>query len=261
VVDQRIQPDILITSPDDGTDVPATVIEVRGTSNSDPADGNASVRIRATGTGFDSGYIAATDTSASGRFTTWAANLDLGGQEGNMITITAELRLDGTTADPDATDQVRVSVAATGGGGCDPRTIGFWRQQADQTEAAKFTPGEYEQLAERASQRSEGYFGGAAAVSAALRQGGDAGPLARAERQYAALLLNFAAHDLSGSMSYTTGLDPATTLDPEVYDTATVGDTAGQAASWVRSQLPSGDLGGANEIADSINNRQGLVCE
>lgn len=261
VVDQRIQPDILITSPDDGTDVPATVIEVRGTSNSDPADGNASVRIRATGTGFDSGYIAATDTSASGRFTTWSANLDLDGQEGNTITVTAELRLDGTTADPDATDQVRVSVVATGGGGCDPRTIGFWRQQADQTEAAKFAPGEYQQLAERAAQRSEGYFGGAAAVTAALRQDGNAGPLPRAERQYAGLLLNFAAHDLSGNMSYTTGLDPATVLDPAVYDTTTVGNTAGQAASWVRSQLPSGDLGGSNEIADSINNGQGLVCE
>lgn len=43
-------------------------------------------------------------------------------------------------------------------------------------------------------------------------------------------------------------------------DTATVGETAGEAASWSRAQLPGGDVGGANEVSDAINNGQGLLC-
>ena len=61
-------------------------------------------------------------------------------------------------------------------------------------------------------------------------------------------------------MSYQAGLSGSEALDPSVYDTATVGPTVDTAEAWIRSQLPNGNLGGANEVADAINNGIGLIC-
>lgn len=154
-----------------------------------------------------------------------------------------------------------------GAAGCTPQGVGFWRQQARQDRSAKFTQAEYDTLAERAAALSESssgirYFASGASVTAALITNpiGSEGAEQRAARQYAALLLNFAAYELSSSMSYRTGLNPDTLLDGAVYNTLVVGDTAGEAAAWIRSQLPDGDLGKANRIGDQINSGQGLIC-
>ncbi len=112
VAESTTEPSIVLVAPDDNTEVPASLIEVRGISNSDASDGTASVRIRATDPGFDSGFIDAADTSVSGRFTTWAADLNLDGLGGRTVTIVSELRLNGTTA---ATDEVQVTVKAPAG--------------------------------------------------------------------------------------------------------------------------------------------------
>ncbi len=162
-----------------------------------------------------------------------------------------------------ATHSISVTVPPPPGGGgatCAGRSMGFWRQQFGGSSAAKFTAAEAGQLADYAAGNSDGYFENRDELVAALNAAGNAGAEARAARQYAALLLNLAGGDLSGGMSYQAGLSGSEALDPSVYDTATVGSTVDQAADWVRAQLPNGNLGGANEVADAINNGDGLIC-
>ena len=60
-------------------------------------------------------------------------------------------------------------------------------------------------------------------------------------------------------MSCQAGLTGAVLLDPSVCSTAEVGTNGEQATNWDRAQLPSGNLSDANEVADAINNSQGLV--
>ncbi|MGI8791925.1 MAG: Ig-like domain-containing protein [Acidimicrobiales bacterium] len=174
---------------------------------------------------------------------TYVASDGNGGSDEATVTITV-------TASPD--DQ---------GSSCDAHSKGFWKQQATQSNAAKFTAAEYNTLASRAAQRSKGLFKKGTDVTTALLQTGNS-VRPHAERQVAALLLSFAAHDLSGSMSYTTGLSPDAGLDPSVYpDSATYGTTAGSAANWAIDAVKTGqNLGQANEVTDSINNSQCLVC-
>ncbi len=145
---------------------------------------------------------------------------------------------------------------------CKTRTIGFWRRQFSDNEGSqKFTDGEADTLAFHAAGLSDGYFAGKDDLLAALFAGGDEGPERRAARQFAGLLLNLAAGDLSAGMSYPVGLSGNERLDPAVYDTAVVGQTVNEAKTWIRSQLPDGNLGGANEVADAINNGHGLICD
>ena len=80
-----------------------------------------------------------------------------------------------------------------------------------------------------------------------------------AARQFAALLLNLAAGDLSDNMSYSVGLSGSEVLQPNVYNMGVVGTNVDAANQWIRAQFPdrksNGTLGGANLVADAINNR------
>lgn len=166
---------------------------------------------------------------------------------------------DGQGGTDTASVTITVTSSPTQGNDCDPRGVGFWKKQASQGNSTKFTAAEYESLTNRAAERSEGYFADGSSVTSALLQAGN-GAKVKAERQFAALLLNFAAFDLSGTMSHTAGLDPLTSLDPQVYDTSEF-DTADEAASWIRRGLETNtNLGTANEVGSSINNGQGLKC-
>ena len=77
---------------------------------------------------------------------------------------------------------------------CSPRKLGFWKDQYA-GKKPKFTSTELGQLAAQAAALSGDYFGGASAVVAAL--GADGTAEQKTARQYAALLLNLAAGDLS----------------------------------------------------------------
>ena len=81
---------------------------------------------------------------------------------------------------------------------------------------------------------------------------------AEVEREYAAVLLNFAAAALSADMSFQTGLNPSAPLKPSYYGGLS---TAQQVADFVRAQLPAGNLDKAKDYAHKLNERKGVLCE
>ena len=249
---QEFTYDVVIMSPQDGDVMPRATVEVRGTSVTDDPSPDRLVTLEV------AGPEPSAEASATGT-TPWTRNVDFDRTPG-LYTLTARFYVGG---DLRATHSITVTVPPPPGGGgaaCAGRSMGFWRQQFGASSAAKFTAAEAGQLADYAAGNSDGYFENRAELVAALDAAGNAGAEARAARQYAALLLNLAGGDLSGGMSYQAGLSGSEALDSSVYDTATVGSTVDQAADWVRAQLPNGSLGGANEVADAINNGDGLIC-
>ncbi len=252
---QQFTYDVLITNPPDGSTVPRSTVEIRGLATTDDPSTDRAVTVQVQGSSFDSGELAA---SLDGE--AWTATFDFGSVQAGTYTITGRFYVGGVERDDDAIS-VRVREPGTEVS-CLPRTIGFWRRQFSDNEGSqKFTDGEADTLAFHAAGLSDGYFAGKDDLLAALFAGGDEGPERRAARQFAGLLLNLAAGDLSAGMSYPVGLSGNERLDPAVYDTAVVGQTVNEAKTWIRSQLPDGNLGGANEVADAINNGHGLICD
>lgn len=245
--------DVVITSPNDGDIMPRATIQVRGTSVTDDPSTDRVVTLEVMGP------EPLTETPASGT-APWSLDVNFDRAPG-AYTLLARFYVDGEVK---ATHSVEVIVPPPAGDGvsCAPRAIGFWRAQFDDIAegSRKFTSDETALLADQAVRLSNAYFSTRDELVTALNAKGNAGAEQRAARQFAALLLNLAGGDLSATMSYQAGLSGSEALDPSVYDTTTVGPTVDTAKAWIRSQLPDGDLGGANEVADAINNGHGLLC-
>jgi serine protease AprX len=241
--------DVLITNPPDGSTVPNSTVEIRGLATTDDPSTNRSVTVQVTGGAFDSGEQDATLDGVA-----WTHDFNFGPLTPGDYLLTARFYVADILRD---TDDITVHVEPETS--CHPRSIGYWRQQFWDPKAQKFTNSERETLAKHAVQLSDGYFTDRNDLVDALNASGTMTAEARAARQFAALLLNLAAGDLSSSMSQNEGLSGDEILDPTVYNTAVVGTTVQAASDWVRDQLPSGNLGGANEVADAINNGQGLA--
>ena len=243
--------EIAITSPSDAATVPRAVVAVTGTSATNDPAGPQTVTLQVAGGGYDSGQLPATGTSP------WARDVDFGSLPGGTYTLVARLLVASAVK---ASDSVTVIVpeALPEQVSCSPRAFSWWRNEYAGKKAV-FTDAERERLAARGASLSSGYFDGGAAVTAAV-QATASTPEQRAARQYAALLLNLAAGDLSRAMSYSAGLAGSEELSPKAYDTARVGTTVDAAAAWVRAQLPNGDLGGATELADAVNSGHKLGC-
>jgi serine protease AprX len=255
IVDQAQQftYDVVITSPNDGDVVPRATVEVRGTSITDDPSTDRRVTLEVVGPD-PSPEADAVGTAP------WSRNVNFDRSQG-LYTLTARFYVGG---DLKATPSINVVVPPPSGTevSCAGRPVGFWRPEFEMKDSGrKFTVAEAETLAFHAVGLSDGYFENRDDLVAALNAKGSLGLEERAARQYAALLLNLAGGDLSGSMSYQAGLSGTEGLQPKVYDTATVGSTVDEATDWVRAQLPDGDLGGANEVADAINHGHGLNCD
>lgn len=243
--------DVLITNPPDGSTVPNSTVEIRGSVATDDPSADRAVTVQVTGASFDSG-----EQTASLVGSNWTHPFNFGDVDPGTYEITSRFFVDEVVQDTDAIEIF--VVEAPDESSCRPRAIGYWRQQFGGGPSQKFTTEERETLAFHAVGLSDGYFEDRDELVDALNARGDLAPEAIAARQYAALLLNLAAGDLSSEMSQNEGLSGSEELDPSVYNTAVVGENVQEATDWVNSQLPSGDLGGANEVADAINNGQGL---
>jgi hypothetical protein len=102
-------PDVTITDPDEGDQVSAGNLLVRGTA--DYGGGTPQVLVHATAPGYDSGNV---NAQTSNGFQDWDALIDLAGQEGKTVQIVSRLMLDGSQVD---VDQVTVTVGQGQGGG------------------------------------------------------------------------------------------------------------------------------------------------
>ncbi|MDQ3990970.1 MAG: hypothetical protein M3245_01495, partial [Actinomycetota bacterium] len=245
--------EVVVTSPVPGATVPRETIQVAGTTFTDDPSGDRKVTVELLGP------EPMPEAPATG-VETWAADVSFDRVAGDY-TIVARLLVDG---DPRATHQVEVVIPPmidTGQISCAPGTVRFWRHEFGSSRSPHgFTAPERALLLDRAVVLSDGLFGTGEEMLGALLYSGKPVPLAVATRQFAALLLNLAAGDLSATMSHQVGLSGGEGLDPAVHDTAVVGETVNRASAWIRSQLPRGDLGGANEVADALNNGIGLLC-
>ena len=242
-----------VTSPAEGAVLDRGLTTVTGTATTNaPASQVRKVTVQVTGAGYDSGELLADGTGA------WSLPLDAGALVGGAYAITARLSLDGTVV-ATATRNVTVPAAPVLVS-CSPRGLSFWQEQYNGSRKAVFTTAEATALADKAVALSNGYFGSRSALVNVLYAKGKLPAETTTARQYAPLLLNLAAGQLSATMSTQLGLAGTEALDPTVYDVAKVGSTAGAAAGWVRAQLPSGDLAGAEQVAISLNTRSGLTC-
>jgi len=139
-----------------------------------------------------------------------------------------------------------------------PKTIGFWRQQVNQTRAAKFTKAEIDSIVALAVKIST-VFNSSQDLIDSLNAKGNCGPLARAKRQLAGFALNLSANALSSTLSLQIGLAPTTPLSLPSLTSAT---TVGAAFNEVESYISNGTkLDLANAIADSINNGLGITLK
>jgi hypothetical protein len=183
--------------------------------------------------------------------------LDTSVLTGGTYQLTSRLYLDGVVA-ATATRSLAVPAAAVLVS-CSPRGVSFWQEQFNGSRKASFTATEADQLADRAASLSNGYFTKSALVTVLYAKGKVPAETSTA-RQYAALLLNLAAGQLSANMSTPLGLSGAETLSSGTYNTLLVGSTVRAATSWIRAQLPSGNLSTAEQTAININTRTGLGC-
>jgi len=141
-----------------------------------------------------------------------------------------------------------------------PKTIGFWKQQVQQTRAAKYTQDEITAIEQLAVELTP-VFGSVEELETALLSKGNAGPLLRAKRQFAGVMLNLAAYALIDEVGYPAGLGEQTPLDlPNYTDAETIGEAIAELEYYI---LHQSDLGLANDLADAINNGLGLdlKCE
>jgi serine protease AprX len=245
---------VAVTSPSEGATVDRAVVPMTGTSTSNaPAGQLRAVTVQVTGGGFDSGQLTATGVDS------WSLPFDFGAVAGGSYLVTARFTLDGVVA-ATSTRTVLVPVAAVLVS-CAPRALTFWQNQYNGSTKAVFTTAEANALADKAVTLSSGYFGSRSALISALYAKGKLPAETSAAKQYAPLLLNLAAGQLSATMSTQLGLTGQERLDGSVYDTSRLGSTVASAASWMRGQFNSlGDLAGVEQAAININNRTGLVC-
>lgn len=242
---------IAVTSPAEGATVPRAVVDVTGTSTTDaPSSAVRSVRLDIVGNG------ATTSVPALGT-ASWTAPVDFGALPAGSYVLTARFLLDGVVA-ASASRTVIVPVP-TVLVSCAPQALRFWQDQYGGGGKVAFTQSELDALAAKGAELSNGYFNASGIVSALYVKGKISGQLAAA-RQYAALLLDLAGGQLSASYSRSVGLSGSEQLNPSTYDTSRLGSTVGTATAWVRAQLPSGDVAGAESVAGSIARGTGLSC-
>lgn len=244
---------IAFTSPSDGATVARGVSDVTGTSTTDaPATAVQAVELQITGGTYDSGSLPAFGTA------NWRVPVDFGALSAGTYVLTARFLLDGVVAS--TTSQAVVVPVPVVLVSCAPQALKFWQTQYGGGSKAVFTAAERDALATKAAALSQGYFGNAnGVISAIFVNGKITGELAAA-RQYAVLLLDLAGGQLSSTYSRQVGLSGAERLNGATYDTARIGTTVSAAASWVRAQLPSGDIAGAEAVAGSIARGSGLTC-
>jgi len=242
--------ELSILEPGDGTTVARVPSTISGSATTDDPSSDREVVVELTGAGYASGPMTVGGTDV------WSLGFDFGALEAGSYTITAGFAVDGAVRAVDAVTVIVPLPAAQVS--CSARNLAFWRAQFGQS--ATFTPSEAGALADHAVTLASGYFGDRDALLTALLRSGNLSDRQRAERQYAALLLNLAGGDLSSTLSRQAGLSRGEGLDPKFYDTGRLGGTVDTATSWIRGQLPNGNLGGVNEVASAINNGQKLTC-
>jgi serine protease AprX len=243
---------VAISNPADGAVVDRGLVTVTGTADSNaPAAQVRRVTVQVQSTGYDSGELAADGTTA------WSLPFDTASLAAGLYTLTARLYLDSAVA-ATATRSITVPAPVVLVS-CSPRGLSFWQEQYNGSKKAVFTTSEADALASKAAALSNGYFT-KAALTNVLYAKGKLPAETSAARQYAPLLLNLAAGQLSATMSSSLGLSGKETLDPGVYDTATVGGTVSAATGWIRAQFSTGDLAKAEQTAININTRTGLGC-
>lgn len=180
--------------------------------------------------------------------------------EGLHLTTDEEFAIQ--TVDQDYTD------AAFGLGVCEeeppvyvcPKTIGFWKQQIEQSRAAKYSRTEIQAIVTVALTYTD-VFSSYSDFARALDSGCSRSALDRAKKQYAGFLLNLAAYEVREGVRFQAGLAMNTELDLDRYtDAETVGEVAAQLEQAILGRV---NLGWANDTADAINNGQGLdvTCE
>ena len=246
--------DVAVTSPAEGATVPRAVVLVDGTSFTDDPSADRAVTLTL------SSALGSESIATSGE-SPWMAEVDFSERFPGAYTLTARLVVGGVV---EATHAVGVIVPTGGDIACSPRNIDFWQGQfKKKSDSLRFSSAEADALAAHAVGLSDGYFTSSRRLKNALG-GGSGQPEQAAARQFAALLLNVAAGDIAGDMSYRAGLAGYERLDPAVYATGTVGEDVNEVVSWMRAQFPDrtedGNLGGASEVANAINNGQGLDC-
>ncbi|HVE93647.1 MAG TPA: S8 family serine peptidase [Acidimicrobiales bacterium] len=253
VVERAVTYDVSITAPADGDTVLLRATDITGTALPSKATPAAqAVTVAVTGGAYNSGPLAVTGVA------NWATSFDFGILAPGPYAVTARYLADGVVVDtasvtvmvPTPTPGTEVSYA--------PQGLGWWRNQFSSPGKGQLTAVEADRVADRAVQLSSGYFGSRAQLLGALNPSSTTSET-RAARQYAVLVLNLSAGDLSRTMSVALGLSGSERLSPSVYDVSRLGTTVDSATRWIRSQFPSGDLGGANEVATSINGGTGLV--
>ena len=244
---------VAVTNPAEGAALERGPVSVTGTAITNaPLSQVRRVTVQVTGAGYDSGELAADGTSS------WSLPLDAGALVGGGYLLTARFSLDGTVV-ATATRAVTVPAAVVLVS-CAPRGLSFWQEQYNGSRKAVFTTAEATALADKAAALSGGYFGSRSALVNVLYVKGKLPAETSAARQYAPLLLNLAAGQLSSTMGVQLGLSGAEVLDPSAYDTARVGSTVSAAATWIRGQLSGGDAAAAEQTAVLINTRSGLGC-
>ncbi len=136
-----------------------------------------------------------------------------------------------------------------------PKTIGFWKQQIEQTRAAKYSRTEIQAIVTVALTYTD-VFSSYRDFQRALDEGCSKSALDRAKKQYAGFLLNLAAYDLRDGLRFKAGLAMNAELNlPRYTNAKTVGEVAAQLEQAISSRV---NLGWANDTADAINNGQGL---
>ncbi|MDP8225070.1 MAG: hypothetical protein P9L99_17045 [Candidatus Lernaella stagnicola] len=135
-----------------------------------------------------------------------------------------------------------------------PKTIGFWKQQFKQGNSAKFTADELAVIVDTALDLTP-VFATYDDFRYFLNARGNQGPAARAKKQFAAFTLNLAAFLTYEEGTFAAGLSFYTPLDLWLTDAETVGDAFYEVEDFI---LGGYDLGLANDLADAINNGDGV---
>ncbi|MFA5890270.1 MAG: S8 family serine peptidase [Actinomycetota bacterium] len=249
---------VAITNPAGGETVPRAAVQVQGTTSTDDPATAQVVTLEVHNTTFSSGQLTATGTSP------WTLDYDFGTLTAGIYALTARFIVN---TEVKATTDITVVVPTPTSNevSCSPRNAEFWRgRYKSGSKVQYFTSTEADQIVAHAVELSDGYFANTKDLKSALSANGNQTAEKMAAREFAALVLNLSAGDLSKPMSYRAGLSGAERLDPGVYNVTTVGATVNAADAWVRSQFPDrtsgGDLGGATELGIGINNDQGLQC-
>ena len=135
-----------------------------------------------------------------------------------------------------------------------PKTIGFWKQQFTAKKSAKYTPAELAAIVDLALELTP-VFDSYEEFPYYLNINGNAGPLARAKKQFAGLTLNLAAYELRNQISFKAGMPDFAELNSVLTDAETVSEAYTEIESYI---LDGKNLALANDLADAINNGVGL---